>query len=168
MKKLNIRTITTLGLLVAVEIVLARFCSISAWNIRIGFSFLPIVIAAVMFGPLQAGIVAALGDFIGAIMFPLGMYFPGLTLTAFLTGIVFGLFLHKRQNTIRIFGAVAVNQLVLSLVLNTLWISILYNSPYQALFATRTVQCLILCPVQYIMIGLTAKSLQRYGKKAIA
>ena len=33
MKKLDTRSITALGLLVAVEIVLSRFCSINAWDL---------------------------------------------------------------------------------------------------------------------------------------
>ena len=52
--KLTTREITTLGLLVALEIVLARFCSIQAWNLRIGFSFLPIAMASIRFGPIPA------------------------------------------------------------------------------------------------------------------
>ena len=58
--KFNTRTLTSLALLTALEIVLSRFLSINAWNIKIGFSFVPIVVAALLFGPLEAGIVAAL------------------------------------------------------------------------------------------------------------
>ena len=104
----------------------------------------------------------------GAILFPIGAYFPGFTLTAALTGVVLGLFLHKGQNLGRIAGAVAVNQLVLSLLLNTLWISVLYGSPYAPLFVTRIVQTIVMIPVQFIMIGLMTKALGRYGKRAIA
>lgn len=52
MKKLDTRSITALGLLVAVEIVLSRFCSINAWDLKIGFSFLPVAVAAMRLGPL--------------------------------------------------------------------------------------------------------------------
>lgn len=167
-KQFDTRTVVVLGLLTAMEIVLSRFCSISAWNLKIGFSFVPVAAAAILFGPLQAGIVAALGDFAGAILFPIGAYFPGFTLTAFLTGVNFGLFLHKKQNIRRILGTVAVSQLVLSLLLNTLWISILYGTSYRALFLTRIAQCAIVGPVQFIVLGLMAKMLLRYGKRAMA
>ena len=90
--KWNTEAIVLLGVLISTEVVLSRFFSISAWNIKIGFSFLPVVVAALLLGSLQAGIVAGLGDLIGALLFPIGAYFPGFTLTAFLTGIVFGLF----------------------------------------------------------------------------
>ena len=163
--RFNTRTLTTLALLTAIEIVLSRFLSINAWNIKIGFSFVPVVIAAILYGPIAAGVVAALGDFLGAILFPIGAYFPGFTLTAFLTGCVFGFFLHEKQSWPRIIAAVGINQLILSLFLNTLWISILYGSPYGPLLATRAVQCLILTAVQLICIPLIAQALRRFRPK---
>ena len=96
-KKMNVQTLVTLSVLIAIEMILSRFLSISAWNIKIGFSFVPIAIAAIAYGPVEAGIVGGVGDLVGALLFPIGAYFPGFTLTAFLTGAVFGLFLHKRQ-----------------------------------------------------------------------
>lgn len=165
--KFDTKTLAMLSLLTAAEIVLSRFCSISAWNVKIGFGFVPAVAAAMMFGPLQAGIVAALSDFIGAILFPIGAYFPGFTLTAFLGGLVFGLFLHKKQKAGRILGAVAVNQLILSLLLNTLWIAVLYHAPYGALLMTRAIQCAIEGPAQFITIGLMARALGNLRKAAI-
>lgn len=165
MKKTNIRVLTLMGVLTAVEIVLSRFCSLSAWNFKIGFSFVPVAVAAVLLGPLSAGIVAALGDFIGAILFPIGAYFPGFTLTAFLTGVTFGLFLYKKQSAPRILGAVAVNQLALSLTLNTLWISILYGSPYGPLLLSRIVQCAVLAPVQFLVITMMTRPLVRFVRR---
>ncbi len=147
--RFSTRTLTTLAMLTALEIVLSRFLSLNAWNIK----------------PIGAGLVAALGDFLGALLFPIGTYFPGFTLTAFLTGCVYGFFLYKEQNWPRIIAAVGINQLILSLFLNTLWISILYGSPYGPLLATRLVQCLILTAVQLIGIPLIAKGLSRTARK---
>ena len=177
------RVLTTLALLTALEIALSRFLSINAWNTKIGFSFVPIVAAAILYGPAAAGIVGALGDFIGAILFPIGAYFPGFTLTAFLTGCVFGLFLHRKEaipvtpaedgevrkesvkEWLRILAAVGINQLILSLFLNTLWISVLYGSPYLPLLATRLVQCVIMTVVQIVCIRAMQRTIARYGKK---
>lgn len=69
--KLTTREITTLGLLVALEIVLARFCSIQAWNLRIGFSFLPIAMASIRFGPIPAAMAPRQRTFWGLFSFPL-------------------------------------------------------------------------------------------------
>jgi len=153
------KTIAVMGVLVAMEVILSRFLSISAWNIKIGFNFVPLVLAAMLLGPVKAGIVGALADFIGATLFPIGPYFPGFTLTSFLMGVVFGIFLYKRQNPVKITAAVAINQLVLSLLLNTFWISVLYGSPFGPLLLTRIWQTAVLVPVQLLVILIISKVL---------
>ena len=166
--KLTTREITTLGLLVALEIVLARFCSIQAWNLRIGFSFLPIAMASIRFGPIPAAMAASAADILGAVLFPTtGAYFPGFTLTAFLTGVIFGLCLYCRQTAGHILAAVLLNQLGLSLLLNTTWLSIMYHSPFLPLMATRIFQCAVLGPIQFIAIGTMVRLIGRYGKKVL-
>ena len=162
--RFSTRMLTTLALLTAVEIVLSRFLSINAWNIKIGFSFVPIVIAAILYGPVTAGVVGALGDFIGALLFPIGAYFPGFTATAFLMGVVFGLFLHKEQSLKRTVSAVLINQFILGLFVNSFWISILYGSPYGPLLATRVVQAALLTVVQIVTTQAIIKVIPRFRK----
>ena len=166
MKKLDTRSITALGLLVAVEIVLSRFCSINAWDLKIGFSFLPVAVAAMRLGPLEAAVVAAVSDFVGAVLFPIGAYFPGFTLTAFLSGLVFGWLLHRRRTAGRVLAAVLLHQLVL--LINSFWISVLYSAPYVPLLGTRVLQCAVLAPVEFLTIGILARILERFGKQAMA
>ena len=164
MSKINAKMLVTTAMLVAVEIILNRFLSINAWNIKIGFSFVPIVIAAILYGPVTAGVVGALGDFIGALLFPIGAYFPGFTATAFLMGVVFGLFLHKEQNLKRTVPAVLINQFILGLFVNSFWISILYGSPYGPLLATRVVQAALLTVVQIVTTQAIIKVIPRFRK----
>ena len=143
------RTLTTLALLTAMEIVLSRFLSLNTWNMKIGFNFIPVVIAAILYGPI-------------------GAYFPGFTLTAFLTGCVYGLFLYQKQGWLQVTASVLINQLILSLLLNTLWISVLYGSPYGPLLATRLIQCGVQIAVQLVLIPIIARVLTRYGKKVFS
>lgn len=155
-----------MALLIALEIVLSRFLSLSAWNTKIGFAFLPVAAAALLLGWLEAGLVAALADLLGALLFPVGAYFPGFTLTAFLMGAVYGLCLHDRQSIPRLLLAVALHQLVLSLGLNTLWISVLYGSPYLPLLVSRLPQCAILSAVQLALLPLLFRLLPRLRRGA--
>ena len=156
MQKFNTRTLVTMAMLVAVEIVLSRFLSVSAWNTKIGFAFVPVAVAAVLLGPLEEGVVAALADFLGAILFPTGPYFPGFTLTAFLMGLSYGLF-HRDQRLPRVLLAVAIHQFILSLLLNTLWVSILNGSPFGPLVISRLPQCAVLTVVQLVVIQLIVR-----------
>ena len=153
-KRISIKMITTLGLLVAIEIILTRFFSIQSWNIRIGFGFIPIVIAAVLYGPIESAVVAGVADIIGAILFPFGAFFIGFTITSILTGLIYGFFLRKKQNMKNILGAVLLNQIIGSLLLNTYWISITSGASFQALLYTRIIQFIVLTTVQIVVLTL--------------
>lgn len=165
MKKWSTKMLVTLAMMVALEVVLSRFLSINAWNIKIGFSFIPAVVVGILYGALPAGAMAVVADLIGALMFPSGDFFPGYTLTAFLVACVFGIFLHKKQTTGRIICAVVINQFVMSLFLQSLWISIQYSSPYLPLVATRIMQCLVMAPTQFLTIQVIVRMLGRYAEK---
>ena len=161
MKKLNTRMIATIGMLVAVEVVLSRFLSINTPFVKIGFAFVPCALCAVLFGFGPTVALEVVADLLGATLFPSGSFFPGFTLTAALRGARYGLLLHRKQTPLRILAVVLFNQLVLGLLVNTLWISILYGSPYGALVVTRLAQCLPLIPVEFVIIAAVAK----FGKR---
>lgn len=158
MRKMQTKLVVTIGLLAAMHIVLSRFLSINAWNIKIGFAFVPVFLAAWAYGPVPAAAVGALGDFLGAILFPIGPYFPGFTLSCALTGVIFGLLLHKEQTLPRIFAAVMLNQFGVSLLLSTLWLHILQGAPYTVLLAARVWQSAILAAVELVTITALTRS----------
>ncbi len=154
--KMSVKSISIIGILVAMEIILARF-SIHTWNLKIGFSFIPVVVAAIFYGPVTAGLVGAIGDIMGYILFPVGAYFPGFTLTAFVTGMIFGFFLRKSQSVLNVVLAVLCVQIFVSQFMTTYWISFLYGSPYWALFATRIYQTAAMIAVEIISTLLIVK-----------
>ena len=161
---LNTKSIALLALFLATEIVLSRFLSIALWNLKIGFAFLPLVLAARKYGPSGGMIVGGLGDFVGAILFPIGAYYPGFTLTAILNGFVFGFVLHKKCNLPRIIVAVLIAQIFGSLLLNTLWISRLYGSPFIPLFISRIVQVCISIVIEIITLPIVLKYMQKFER----
>ena len=154
------KKLTTLAILVAMHIILSRFLSYSVWNMKIGFDFLPVSVAAVLYGPIGAAVVGGLGDFIGAILFPIGPYFPGYTHSAALSGAVLGLFLHREQRLTRVLGAVAVNQWIISLLLTSFWISFTNLVPYWAMVTSRVPQCAIMTAVQIPVLMLLPRLLR--------
>jgi len=183
---LRIQRIAYLAILVALEIVLNRFCSINTMGLKIGFSFVPIVIAATLFGPLSAGIVYAASDILGAVLFPIGPYHPGFSVCAALMGIIYGLFLYVprreergffiRWKKIRLFPNVIVpaliNNLLLGLVLNTYWVSMLYDSKsYAGWFVYRLSEYAVLIPVTVVLtpaimrLSAELSKIIRKGKK---
>lgn len=94
MKKLNAKTIAICGILTAMTVVLAEFLGINLPMIQISFNFIPIVFTALYFGPVYCCIVAALADFIGALLFQ-GNVNPIFTVIAALMGLSYGLWLYS-------------------------------------------------------------------------
>ena len=167
MKKMNTKMLVTASVLIALQIILSRFLSINAWNMKIGFSFVAIFVAAYFYGPAFSVIVAVISDVLGALLFPSGAFFPGFTVTALFTGLLYGLMLHKKQNRGRIVMTVLADQLILGLVVNTYWLSILYGTTFGAVAITRIFQCLIMIPVQYVTISLLMKKLPALKKEVL-
>ena len=161
MKKMNTKMLVTAGVLIALNIILSRFLSINLWNLKFGFTFVSIFVAAYFYGAGFAAMVAGVADVVGALLFPSGSFFPGFTLTAVLTGLLYGLLLHKKQTKLRIGVTVIIAQFALGLMMNTLWISILYGSPFWPLVGTRIFQCLIMTPVEFITISVMSRMLAR-------
>ena len=157
-KKMN-RThkLVLMAMLVAIQVVLSRFLSINLWNLKIGFSFVPIALAGMLLGPMGAGLTGMVADIIGATLFPSGAFFPGFTLTAFITAFGYGFFLHKKQDMPHILAAVLFSEIVGTLLLNTKWIAILYGTAFLPIFVTRIWQAVGMGVVEVVVIKLLAK-----------
>lgn len=164
--------LSCMAMLIALEVVLNRFCSINTQFLKIGFGFVPAVMAAYLYGPLPAGIVWGLADFIGANVFPVGAYHPGFTLCNFAMGVIYGIFLHGRKaegSKILIYATIpaVINSIVFGLLLNTWWVSMLYGSrTYIGWFVYRLPQYAILIPVNILLIPAIlrlGKELERYA-----
>ena len=123
------------SILVALNVIMERFLSYSVWNMSIGFSFITVAFAAVFLGVPYAVLVGTLGDIIGAILFPFGAYFVGFTLTNALMAFITAIFLYKNANLLKISLSVFVNKTVCTLLLNSIWIAILYKGGIDTTFA---------------------------------
>lgn len=178
MNRMNVRMLAYLGLLAAMGVVLATTLRlVNLWNFRISFTFIPVAVAAILFGPTPAALLGALIDVLGALLAPSGVFFPGYTLTAMVQGLIYGLFLYEqpgetreastRRDLLRVIGAVLVYTLVCSLGLNTLWISITSGSPFLPLLSTRLVQAAVMTPVQLVVIGILVPTLRRLRGKLL-
>lgn len=146
--------LTCLALLTAMQIVLARYFAIPvSESIRFSFSFIPVVIAARRFGVVGGMLVYGLGDFLGAIIFPTGgAYFPGFTLTAVISGLIYGLYLGKKSSSLRIILSVLTSQILCTLVMNSYWVSTLYGSDFGAVLVSRVPQSLVMSVLQIIFM----------------
>ena len=157
--KITVQKIVVLGVLLALYLVLNEVSKMLSLplgsNLRIGLTFLPVVCAAILFGPIEAAIVGGLGDMLGAFLFPTGPFFPGFTLTAVLTGLIHGFFLRKKVTIPRLLLSFGIVQFVCGMLLNTLWLSILYGKAFLIYLPGRATQAavsfVVECVLTYIL-----------------
>lgn len=160
MNQSYVKKIVYMSMFIALEVILTRFLSIQTPIVRVGFTFLPIAISSIMFGPMYSGTAAALADVIGMMIFSSGgSFFPGFTLSAFLAGFIYGMFLYKKTvSLIRISIAVIVTTIVVTIVLDTLWLWMITGQGIMAILPARLFKCIIMIPIQITML----QTMQRY------
>lgn len=187
----NIKRISKCALLVALGVILSRFLSIpislaGAYSINIGFGLLPILLICALYGPVYGCVSAIAWDLIGAILFPNGAFVVWFTLAAGVFGLVTGTFFAKiriehvfdnekgygsvltiyhgaREITLkRVFAATLTGQLVYSVFLNSLLITLLYNVPFKVLVVPRLIENAIMIVINtglvYLLTGVIKKA----------
>ena len=166
-KKISTEKIVVIGFMIALEVVLSKLLSINISFLRIGFGFLPIVILAILYGPQWAGIAYAIGDVIGALLFPTGAYFPGFTLTAYCTGVMFGLVLYNKKKISfkRALVASALVCTLCNLLLNTYVLTFVLGKGFKVLLASRAVKELVAIPVMAVLIVAIDRTVIKVVKK---
>lgn len=138
------------AMMAALCMLLGRLDSVLSLSIgfKIGFPFLPVAVAAILCGPLDAALAWVIGDLIGALCFPTGVFHPGFTIIYGLMGLTYGLFLHcKKLGWWRV-ALPALITCLLELFANTLWLSQIWHTSYWVLFIGRLT---LKCPIQFLM-----------------
>lgn len=161
MKQKGVQKLVVIALLIALNIVLSRFVSIKALNFKISLTFITIVVAAYLYGYFGSIIVAFFGDLVGSLLFPIGPYNPLLSLSAVLSAIVYAYFFRREMNKKNIVCACFINRFVVSMIINTIIISIMYNLSFEATLITRFYQAIIMFIVEVLVLFVTSKYIER-------
>ena len=145
--RISLRQLTVSALLIALDVVFSRVLAINTPLMKIGLGFAAVAVSAMLYGPAWAA------------------------LTAALTGLLFGLFLYRREGSwLRAFLAALTNCFFVTLVLNTLLIAVFFRSSpqelagasfddflritnFRELAEARSLQFLIMTAVQTVVIG---------------
>ncbi len=152
----KIKKIIFVSMMLACNIVLSRFFSIKTPFLVVSFSFVPLLLTAYILGYKSAIFVGLFGDLIGALLFPMGAYFPGFTVSGALMGLVYGTVLYNKKPykgkglIIRLIISSVISCLLISGALNTFWLYIISKKAFLVLLPTRLIKELIMIPVQVI------------------
>ena len=147
-----------LGLLLAFKVIFNAFPPINLPIVQLTFGFIPIAIAGYYYGPIASALVATLGDLFGTMIVSTGPLFLGFTFSAAITGLIFGFFLYKKPNVIKIVLAVVLNQMLITLLLNSYFISVVSSkATFVGLIATRALGSAVMIPIQIVVLIFITK-----------
>lgn len=120
---------------------------------KIFFSFLVVSLGSLIYGPIVGIATGAIADLLGFLIHPQGAYFVGYTITAMVTGFMYGLFFYKTKITITklIICKFCINMLI-NVPMNGLWESILMGAEYFALVLARIPKNILMLPIEILLL----------------
>lgn len=100
MKSFSAKKLSVIAMFIALTVILGYVSGfMRVGNIsKISISFIPVYFAAISFGPIVGGFVAAMADFISFIANPTGMYLWQLTILEFIYGFMFGILFSRKKD----------------------------------------------------------------------
>ena len=99
----DLRTLTMTGLFIAISMIIEKF-TINLPLFKINFAFLAIAVIGMLGGPAVAFAAGMICDVVGFIANPTGAFLPEFTIIAGIQGLIYGILLYHKQDSLRLFG----------------------------------------------------------------
>lgn len=163
----QLRCIVNTGVLLAVSIVLGAFSISIGDYLRISFSVLPQQIVCFLYGPVVGSIFGAVSDILRYITKPSGPFFPGFTVSSMLYGVIYGIFLYQKRFSYKnLILSNIVASIMINILLNTYWISMLYGHVYTLILPLRILKEAFALPFHILISALILKRIHSFYKPA--
>ena len=169
MQKNMTKRLCLIAVLIAMQIVLGRIAAINVGNyLKISFGFIPIAVCGILTGPFWTLLMAAVCDILGAMLFPTGAFYWGFTLVAAAGGLIYGLFLYqKKESIIRCILCTMTVAVICNIFLNTVFLCRIGamvgpgNDGFRPVMWTRVLKNTIQFPVNGLILFGVWKALNR-------
>ena len=161
----KVKVLAVCAMMLALRVILGMFSNFTLAVVpfvKIGFSFIPIVIVAYLYGPVCAAIVSGAGDILSIILAnPTAFSItPGITVCCIIEGLIYGAVLYQSELKLKnIIIAKAAMLILCHLPLNTLVLSFLMGMPYLTLLLYRAAVLIPFAAVEVLIIMILKKPL---------
>ena len=170
----NVYSLAAIAMLLALCVVLGILANTTlptlAYVGKIKLMFLPISVAAAVFGPVPAMLVGGLGDVLSWVFAPMGKpFFPGFTVSAMLTGLIFGFAFYGRKVSLpRVIIAWFINAVAVEIFLFAFWFTfsgMAGDQSYWVIVVERLIMEGIKCVPEIMLIFGVGKLVERIPLK---
>ncbi|MDD3191384.1 MAG: folate family ECF transporter S component [Bacilli bacterium] len=156
----SLKKIVFASFIIALVIVFSFFSKtlhLELFERKIYFSFVPMSLLALLFGPTVAIAGGFIADIIGFMLLPNGVFFPGYTLSSILGALIYALFFYRSKITIlRIFLAKFCVNIFVNAILGALWLKMMTpeSTVYMVKLVSGLIKNIILLPFEVIILYL--------------
>lgn len=158
----DVRQLVLVSLFISMYVVLSMFNIYLTREIRLSFTFVPVAWSAAAFGPVAGMLTGAFGDVLSWFILKPAPYHPGLTISGIVSGLIYGLMMYKKPfSLVRTVITSLVYVLVVEVLMNTLWLSQLYGTPYLILLGGRGLKAAFSFALQILVLSGTEYYLKR-------
>lgn len=159
-------SVAVCGMLLALRIVLGYFANftLAAFpGVKFSLVFIPTAICGMFFGPVPTAVLGGCGDILSFFLNPTGgAYFPGWTINAALSGLVYGMLLYKNNATLpRVIISKLIITVFIELLLGTFWLTVQFGFPYFDYLCARALKQLVTTPFEIAVIFTLAAVVKR-------
>ncbi|WP_317321051.1 folate family ECF transporter S component [Subdoligranulum variabile] len=162
----NVRVLAFSGLVCAMAMVLETMpIYLLGPTLKIYFSFLAVSLGCMCYGPLVGIMAGAVIDSVGFLISSYGEpYFPGLMISAMLSGLIYGVMLYRRKPTVwRIILTRLIINYGINVLLGSVWKAMLYGKGYLYYATSGLVKNTIMLPIEVFLMWVVLNAAVRYG-----
>lgn len=162
----NVRVLAFSGLVCAMAMVLETMpIYLLGPTLKIYFSFLAVSLGCMCYGPLVGIMAGAVIDSVGFLISSYGEpYFPGLMISAMLSGLIYGVILYQRRLTVwRIILSRLIINYGVNVLLGSVWKAMLYGKGYLYYATSGLVKNTIMLPIEVFVMWVVLGAAVRYG-----
>jgi len=168
--KVSTRIICQIALLIAITFVLERqFAVLNLADIRVSFSFIPMMICGMLFGPVWGAVSYGIADILGWTMMA-GAPIPLILVSRIINGFIFGLVLHREN--LKFWPHAFINsflaQIICAAGITTLALSLTFGRPFFAQLVLRLPAIAIIFVLQIVFVPLLIKLRDALRKSGVS
>ena len=146
------------ALLTALNTVIGQFKIVLSDLLQISFTSLAAGICAFYYGPVISAVAGGCADIIKFMIHPTGPFFLGFTLNEIVLGFRYGMFFYKKKITLKrvILARICVTILI-NLLMNSLWLSMMYGDTFFAYVSVRLLKNIVMLPIDITILYFVLK-----------
>lgn len=163
----NTRTLVIGSLFIVLEVITSQYIGYTVATMRFSLTFAIMGICGYLMGWKKGAMIAVAADLIGMVLYPKGPFFIGFTLAAFLAGAFHGLLYQRKGKDLLLWIVIVciLNTVISHIIVNSLSLVVITQSPLEVFIAPRLVKAAIELPITIVVLSVLLKYIEKNNQR---